>query len=330
MEKGLVSIIIPVYNVEKYLNDCLNSILLQTYKNYEVIIINDGSTDNSLNIANQYCHVNNKFKVYTKENSGLGDSRNFGLKYAKGEYVLFIDSDDSINLNYIEDCYNAAKQNDADIVFASLYFDFLQKPSKNYLIEPVTKFDKLPIELINLNSPTIPTKFIKHQFIKINQLKFYNYRYEDITFTTQMLLKNPKVNQASTAIYNYVQRSNSIMQTNDNRIKEIEIALANILESFDRKNQVINSQIEFLIVRNLLLASLNRISKIKDYKKAKEIMKSHWIFLQKMNIFWPKKVIIIRENLSLINYYILKLQTNSKISILLLRSIRLIRKISRR
>ena len=97
MNKYKFSIIVPVYNVENYVDKCIKSILNQTYKNYEVIIINDGSTDNSLNIINKYKN-NKKIKIITQKNKGLSNARNNGMKMATGDYLLFIDSDD-----YIED-----------------------------------------------------------------------------------------------------------------------------------------------------------------------------------------------------------------------------------
>ena len=92
--KPLISIIIPVYNVEKYINCCIDSIVNQTYRNIEVIIVDDGSTDDSLKICNLYSQQDKRVKTFHKENSGLSDARNFGFKQSTGEYILFIDSDD--------------------------------------------------------------------------------------------------------------------------------------------------------------------------------------------------------------------------------------------
>lgn len=97
----LVSIIVPVYNAEKYLNKCLDSIVNQTYSNLEIILINDGSTDNSLSICNDYTNKDGRIIVIDKHNTGAADSRNEGLKKATGKYIMFVDSDDFIDLNII-------------------------------------------------------------------------------------------------------------------------------------------------------------------------------------------------------------------------------------
>ena len=112
----LVSIIIPVYNVEKYVSECVNSVLSQDYKNIEIVIINDGSTDNSLEICKRIADSDSRVKVYTKKNGGLSDARNVGIKLSKGEYLLFLDSDDYISRNCVSIMLNAALKSNADIV----------------------------------------------------------------------------------------------------------------------------------------------------------------------------------------------------------------------
>ena len=113
----MISIIIPVYNVEKFIRQCLDSILSQSYKNYEVILIDDKSKDSSLDIIREYeTKYSNFFVIENKKNSGPGASRNKGIDKAKGEYIMFIDSDDYIEPNTLEDAFNAAKKYDADVV----------------------------------------------------------------------------------------------------------------------------------------------------------------------------------------------------------------------
>ena len=110
----LISIIVPVYNSEKYLNDCISSILKQSYPNIEVIFINDGSTDKSLDILNGI--LDSRVKVLSQDNSGAAEARNAGLKKAKGDYVCFVDSDDMIDDHYVEVLFETAQQSSADIV----------------------------------------------------------------------------------------------------------------------------------------------------------------------------------------------------------------------
>lgn len=111
-----ISVIVPVYNVEDYLEECINSILGQTYKNLEIILVDDGSTDNSSKICDIYEKKDKRIKVIHKENGGLSSARNEGLKYRTGEYISFVDSDDFIDKTMYEKLYSAIKKYDADVV----------------------------------------------------------------------------------------------------------------------------------------------------------------------------------------------------------------------
>ena len=110
------SVIIPVYNTEKYLVECLESVLNQSQKELEIIAVDDGSTDHSLDILYQYQKVYKNLQVYSQKNSRQGTARNNGLQYAKGEYIYFLDSDDTIDPETLEDCYRQAKEKNLDIV----------------------------------------------------------------------------------------------------------------------------------------------------------------------------------------------------------------------
>lgn len=114
--RGMVSIIVPVYNVERYLSQCLTSIKEQTYKNLEIILVNDGSTDNSKQICDQFCLQDSRFNLISGPNGGLSNARNLGLKQARGEYVYFVDSDDWLNCDLISEVVDIFKQFEVDVV----------------------------------------------------------------------------------------------------------------------------------------------------------------------------------------------------------------------
>lgn len=114
----LISIIVPIYNVEMYLEKCINSILEQTYKNIQLILINDGSLDHSESICKKYAANDNRVKYMYQENAGVSAARNLGLDNAKGQYILFVDADDYVEKNYVEELYLEAKKYDADIVIS--------------------------------------------------------------------------------------------------------------------------------------------------------------------------------------------------------------------
>ena len=115
MKEELISVIIPVYNVEKYIRYCLDSVINQTYKNLEIIIVDDGTKDSSGEIAEEYAAKDSRIKVIHKENGGLSDARNVGLDVATGRYIAFLDSDDVISLDFYEYLYNMIKEKDYDI-----------------------------------------------------------------------------------------------------------------------------------------------------------------------------------------------------------------------
>lgn len=114
-----ISIIIPVYNVAKYLPECLESILNQTFQDFEVICVNDGSKDNSLEILEEYGKKDNRIKIITKENGGAGSARNKGLEFAEGKYIQFLDGDDYFEPQMLEKLYNLAKEYKAEISVCS-------------------------------------------------------------------------------------------------------------------------------------------------------------------------------------------------------------------
>ena len=115
MENQLISIIVPVYNVEEYLKQCLDSILEQTFSDYEVILVNDGSTDNSGLICQEYAEKDSRIRYFEKENGGLSDARNYGIEQAQGEYLTFVDSDDFLDKMHLNVLYTALVSNNVDI-----------------------------------------------------------------------------------------------------------------------------------------------------------------------------------------------------------------------
>ena len=132
--EDLISIIVPVYNVEKYIKKCIDSIINQTYKNLEIILVDDGSPDNCGKICDEYAEKDKRIKVIHKENGGLSDARNAGIKIARGCYIGFVDSDDWIDKNMYEKLYKTLKEKDADIACCKLirYKNTIEKISKKF------------------------------------------------------------------------------------------------------------------------------------------------------------------------------------------------------
>lgn len=132
---SLISIIVPVYNTENYLEKCLYSLVNQTYKNIEIIIIDDGSPDNSMNIIQKFVLADNRVKVISQKNQGLSGARNNGMNNTNGDYIMFIDSDDWIEIDTCEKAINASEKYNADVVFWSYIKEFSNSQKDNYLFD---------------------------------------------------------------------------------------------------------------------------------------------------------------------------------------------------
>ena len=200
--KICISIVIPVYNVEKYLEQCLDSIQKQSLKNIEVICVDDGSTDHSLQILQEFAKMDKRFKLIHKDNTGAGDSRNIGMKYAKGEYLLFLDADDIFYNNLCFDAYKKAKIDDADICFMGAERINMRTNKTEYmgwvlrscLLPEKTPFQKEEIgdQYFQMVTGCPWSKLFKRTFIMKHQIKFQNLKNSnDIFFVrTAMALAN--------------------------------------------------------------------------------------------------------------------------------------------
>lgn len=189
MVKGLVSVVLPIYNVEKYLDRCIKSVVNQSYKNLEIILVDDGSPDTCPQKCEDWAQKDNRIRVIHKANAGLGMARNTGIENATGEYIYFVDSDDYIALNTIEKCYNLAEKEHADIVtfgFCNVASDgrtgnFTVPKPKKYIYEGREVQD---IFLPNLIAPNIETGEVTNlwmsacsSFCRLDVIKKANWRF---------------------------------------------------------------------------------------------------------------------------------------------------------
>ena len=238
----LVSLIIPVYNVESYLHKALHSVENQTMKDIEVIIVNDGSTDGSLDIINKFAQKNNNFTVVTQENQGLSSARNKGLSLSHGNYIAFMDSDDYIEPNFIECLYSAAVKNDADIACCNFNFYFPQKDMKIYM--PLTSIPGTFSNTKALKKLILDfgvhyfawNKLCKRDLFFKNNIKFYDMYFEDIATSPRLFYHANKIVLLGKALYNYTNRKNSILNTmNINKIKDFVRSLGVIRNFFENQ-----------------------------------------------------------------------------------------------
>lgn len=223
----LVTIIIPVYNTEKYLNRCLDSVINQTYKNLEIICINDGSKDNSLNILNEYVKKDSRIKVITQENQGVSKARNTGIEISKGKYLTFIDSDDWIEPNMIEEILKTAQNDYSDIVICSHYDVFVErkKPYQYKTKETYFEYDSADgyiKEIIYF--PVVPWgKLFKKDFIKDMRFDENLTISEDRLFWYNLLYLTPSITLLKKPLYNYLnERPQSSMSDINSTYKNYE------------------------------------------------------------------------------------------------------------
>ncbi len=162
-----LSILVPIYNVEKYLDECLSSLAKQTLKDIEIVCINDGSTDESLKIIQKYAKKYPNFAVINKRNSGYGDSMNRGLEKASGEYIGIVESDDFIEFNAFKELYNLAKKTSADIVKANYFYH----TDNSDEVHRVIKDQKLDTPM-SLEEPGIWSAIYRRDFLNKNKIRF--------------------------------------------------------------------------------------------------------------------------------------------------------------
>lgn len=214
----LVSIIIPVYNVEKYLPACLNSVLNQTYQNLEIICVNDGSSDNSPAILQEYAAKDKRIVIINQENKGLSVARNVGLERASGEYCCFLDSDDAYYPNFVERLMDILNATGADIAECRM------SKSENPAHVPTHSISEMPFKVLKNPLATVNTRqkfrvryvvytrLYKTKLIK--NLKFIEGIYfEDYPWTICLMATNPKVVVTNQKLYSYTHNPNSITKS---------------------------------------------------------------------------------------------------------------------
>lgn len=226
-----VSVIIPVYNVEKYLRRCLNSVLAQTYDDYEIICVNDKSPDNSDRILAQYVRkFPDKIRVYTnEENLGLGRTREKGLRHAEGEYVMFIDSDDYIRSDYIEVYVSAIEKDSYDMVIGGYIRDVEGRKKVHHVSDSIWSVITYPIAC---------AKIFRKAFILDNNIEFSDIRCgEDIYFSLSLAYHNVRYKVIDYAGYYYYYNKKSITGSLDYS-KNHEQFVASIYSRFMRNHDI--------------------------------------------------------------------------------------------
>ena len=302
--KDLISIIIPVYNVEKYLSNCIDSVINQTYTNIEILLINDGSTDNSQKICEEYTNIDKRIILINKENGGLSDARNMGIINANGKYITFIDSDDTVKENYIEYLYKLLlkyKTNMSIAAYSVISNKKIINIGQGYKEENFNTKDCLDRLLCEKG-------FTVSSCAKLyNKSLFNNIRYpkgklcEDNGTTYQLIMKCEKVAYGNDSIYNYYKRENSIMtskfnmkkldliELSDKMCDDIEEKYSELKNSIDKKRITVR----FSILRQILVGKLDDERKIVVKEIKKYIKPRKWQILKNSKIDKRDKIALL-------------------------------------
>ena len=300
---SLISVIVPIYKVEKYLSKCVDSVVNQTYKNLEIILVDDGSPDNCPKICDEYAKQDSRIKVIHKENGGLSDARNAGMKIATGEYVAFIDSDDYISDDFIETLYTTMKAENSDIVECDIVkFEdgtppviekencevnsFLTEKGLSLLIAE-NKFHQHVWNKLYKSEIALKIPFAKG---KLNEDEFWTY---------QIFGQAEKVTKINKSMYFYLQRSGSIMGENFNlrRLDALE-AKAERQKYIEEKFPNLKEQAKIDLFGTCIFMCQSAMKYMKDNEKSKakkivneyaganKLNKAEILTLKGKNRFW--------------------------------------------
>lgn len=235
VSRPLVSIIVPIYNVEKYLAKCLDSLVTQSYPNVEILAVNDGSLDGSASIVETYQKSYPSIRLLNKQNGGLSDARNYGIEHARGLLLMFIDSDDYINPTMVEKLVNALETHRADIAVCDMTYVYDNGDEKyssgGQFI--VTDIHQDPT-LFKINNSAC-NKIFKSELFKDN-LFVKGIWYEDLATIPKCIYYAEKIVKINEALYYYVQRENSIIHSENKKIFDIYIALEGLIEFIKKNN----------------------------------------------------------------------------------------------
>ena len=284
-----VSVIVPVYNVERYLRKCLNSLVNQTLQEIEILVINDGSNDGSQQIIDEFKEkFPSKIKSFIKENGGLSDARNFGLDRAQGEFIGFVDSDDEVSAKMFDEMYHLAKKHSAEMVICNL-----QKVDEAGTVkQKLTQIPNMPEMMVLENHFSVFADLSYFACNKIFRKELFadkrfkkNIHFEDIQLIPQLLLHCKVIAQTQTYHYQYLEREDSITKTHTEKGLDILRAVDDVAAAFanSRYSQHEKELKNFKILEGIYtyLAYLAFVKDGETYRKMSQELK---IFIRKNNI----------------------------------------------
>lgn len=305
-DNPLISLVVPCYNVSFFVKKCIDSIKRQTYSNLEVLMIDDGSLDDTKKVIKENIQDDKRFKYFYKENGGLSDARNYGLDKTRGEYISFIDSDDYLDKNYVKKLYHTIIKYHVDIAVCDIKRIYDDHESVDGINEIKTKL---------CMHPAVWNKLYKTSLFKDNKIYFPKGSwYEDLGTTPKLTLKY-KYKVIEEPLYYYVQNTKSIMHTYDDRIFQIYDIINDIEEYIKKENleEENHDILEFINVYHILIGTIYRAAShpsfsnkmIKDIIKRVEDKYPNWFrnkYLKTLRITYRMYLLMIKLHLvTLIN-----------------------------
>lgn len=285
-----LSIIVPIYNVEKYLAKCLDSLVNQTFLDIEILLINDGSTDKSLEIATNYKDkYSDKISIYTKPNGGLSDARNYGINHAQGDFLAFIDSDDYVDVSMFEKMFASQTQYNADIVACDMMYVYENgKQTVSSAGDFIVESAKENLSMIDINNSACNKIFRRSLFdaIKFPVGKWY----EDLATIPLVIYEANTISHVKEPLYFYFQRSGSIAHTKNEKMFDIYWAIESISKYFYLKEdkEIISPIINRMYIKHGLFLTTLRIKNITNLNDRLEFYKLNKIQLESKYPNWFK------------------------------------------
>ena len=315
-----ISVIIIAYNIEEYIERCLKSVLMQSLSEIEIIIINDGSTDNTLKIINELVINDNRVKIINKKNSGIIEARKSGIEIASGEYILFVDGDDWLELNACDRLYEIATENNLDLIIYNAFWVYKDKKDSYSIIKNKESIKLDPLKNLFLGKiiPAMWGKLIKREFLNKFNIDYPNkISYgEDLATVSSWLINKPKIVILNECLYNYYQRENSITNMVSNKFLDIIEAINFIELQLKEKNiyDKYKKEFEYMLYNHLFILkfiTINHLSyiNIQIYNKFKEkhikVFNNEYILddIAKGNIWLKTRIILYLLNLRLGKLY---------------------------
>lgn len=304
-----ISIIVPIYNAERTLKKCLDSLLNQTKKELELIVINDGSTDNSEQIIKSYNDP--RINYIKQENKGIGKTRNLGIKKATGKYIMFVDSDDYLDKNACKQLFDKAFSNSLDIVICDFYIQKKDTITEEKLIDfKPSSLKDMPNLIYDINLAPW-NKIYKTEFLKKNKIRFVeNLKYEDAPFVCESLDKANKIGKVNKCLNYYVINEKSETTVRDKRVFDI-IKIVDIIRNYFKDKKYMDEVVDKLTIRILMNYNIQQRYQ-EDKKLAMKFIEESFIYLKKNipnyrnNVYYKERKILkstIEKNKNITKIY---------------------------